>query len=252
MNSPTRSIRSSLAATTTPEASKARQREIESIVNPVKRAGLLAVNRMIVRRPELFASLLREDYCPSDLELLARRPDSDTYKKGHDEVIKVVRSSMDMTAGERRQRAAKMVVKHEAMSRFFGEFIVPQEISVRKHPILRGVKVVATTQGYVELHDPQLFQECRPELVSENLRTLQSQHPRAAAQLPEFVDRNQALYENTGLLVDTNGAGNLGVDLTTDRLLVIDGQPIGTEHPDIQAIILEQFNNLGNGLTIAA
>lgn len=247
-----RAAERSLAAASDSEAMLTRRQEITSVTNPAKRAGLMAVHALAVRKPACVALLLGVPHNP-DLVQIAETTQSKVYwQQRAGEVIKVIKEpSQGLTAAERRRQADTLREEHSAMFQYLGQFMLPQEIAVRRHPFRRDRQAIQIHQPYEEITDPRLFVQDTTILLTDNLDSMRGNYPRAAAQLCGFVRASRALYEAEALLADTNGASNVVVN-SGGGLLLVDGQPVTTRHPEVQEIILGQHDNLEAALTAAA
>lgn len=237
-----RAITSSILSTDSPESRGERQRELESINNPIKRTGMLALHSAVVKKPGYFANLMGFDYVPGTMREIGRGADSSVYRIG-ERVLKVNRESIFMSHKERQTYARKEAERHKLLAECVGDVVLPHAIFVGPHPVLTSEAAVQITQRFVSGFDPGLFSPGSPEISYENLARLRDQNPSAVTQLADFAEHSMALFDKHGLIADTNGVKNLIINGSGD-LIMIDSTPIGREHADIQSLIARQTYSL--------
>lgn len=237
-----RAITSSILSTDSPESRGERQRELESIKNPVKRTGMLALHGAVVKKPDYFAYLMGFDYVPGTMREIGRGADSSVYRVG-EQVLKVNRESIFMSPQERQAYARTEAERHKLLAAHVGDVVLPHNIFIGPHPVLTSEAAVQITQRFVTGFDPGLFSPGSPDINHENLASLRDQNPSAVTQLADFAEHSMALFDEHGLIADTNGVKNLIINGTGD-LLMIDSTPIGRENADIQELIARQTYSL--------
>jgi hypothetical protein len=199
---------------------------------------MLAMHVTVERRPSCVADLLGLDYLPPGLSHLADGNQSSVYRKG-DTVLKVHVPSITMSDQERKDLVSIETNRHNMLIQHLQDLALPQQMFIGKHPILRGESAVQITQPYVTGFDPQLFTEAQVQINTHRVADLEQRSPHALAQLSTLATRSLHMYQETGLLVDTNGARNIIIQ-ADESCLLIDSTPIGPDHADIQNLILEQ------------
>lgn len=239
----------SLAATITPETTDFRRRELEAMQHPVSRAAALKLNGMVQRNPDMVAKFLGIDYRPRPLRAIGQGWHSVVLLNGEDEVLKVNQRTLLYTATERAAFVERKRHEHEAMAEHLGSFVLPQEIFAAIHPVFRNREVVEITQPFRTIVNPNIFYKgCTASSIESSVQDLRIDYPSAAAQLTSYAEQSHALYDDTGLLPDSCGGGNLVLGFPDGDLLMIDGQPVGRDEPDIQGIILNNLTHLEQAL----
>ena len=242
MSSVKRAVQSSLHAINTAEQSQKRRLELRTIQNPLKRAAMLAMHATVERQPACVADLLKLDYLPADLRHLANGNQSSVYRRG-DTVLKVINPSMTMSENERTEFINTESQRHGLLIEHVGQLALPQHMFTGRHPILRAETAVQIKQPFVTGYDPGLFTEAHGAINTERLIALEEKYPDSLASLRGFALRSIQLYEETGLLADTNGARNI-IIREDQSCMLIDATPIGTEHAAVQSVILAQTKQL--------
>src|ERR1700752_4952665 len=68
--------------------------EINSVGNPLKRNGLLAVHAIVARRPTLIANRLGVNFQPHDLEKIGEGVQAKVYRLPQGQVLKIVKEKL--------------------------------------------------------------------------------------------------------------------------------------------------------------
>jgi hypothetical protein len=244
MANPRRMISRSLASTLTMESREARRQELRDHPRSLRRTSLLALHACVVQS----AALTGSRHAQWDATFVSSGDEFSVFKTKDDEVIKIAHNTLLMSRAEQRRYAENRQREHKLMAHWLGGFVLPQTYSVEPLSFLPGRTVVQVRQSYREISDPCLFEPLNTNVLQENLANLQAIHPDSTSQLGDFLERSRALHESEDLVPDTNGGANLVLD--GEELLMVDGQPIGTEHRPVQKIILGQLASLE--LAIAA
>ena len=203
---------------------------------------MLAIHACVTQAPRKTGAVFGLRYQPWDAEYLGRGFEFTVFRTGHDEVLKIAHNSIFLPAHRQREYAEKRQHEYRHMSRWLGEFSLPQAVEVAPLPFLPSLTAVQVRQPYRQVIDPALFKPETTTVIAHNFEQLEAAHPQAADQLPDFIERSRSLHAAKDLLPDTNGEANLVVD--GNDLRMIDGQPIGLEHLPVQQVILGQLDSL--------
>ncbi|HEX7633318.1 MAG TPA: hypothetical protein VF401_03255 [Candidatus Saccharimonadales bacterium] len=252
MISVNRAAQRSLDALHNPDTQKQRHAEITAVHSAAKRAGLLAMDAVVRHHPEAVASLFRLRYRSPDLIECGVGANSIVYKHtDSNTVLKIARKTEQLSRRERQYTASKMQYEHDGMLKYLASFMLPQEISIGRHPINRDQSAIRIEQPYKQIIDPLLFYANIMSVRKDRLAAMQTQYPQAAAKLPDFVSASRGMYDDPELRLigDTNGRANLVINADDpEELLMIDGQPVGPRYPDVQVIVLGQHRRLSEAL----
>jgi hypothetical protein len=240
----------SLESTVCEDTLEVRAQEIAAVPNRAKRATLNATHNLVSRYPRQVAKLFGIDYDPSQLE---EKHGLQYISSGYEavvlrragKVIKVHKGTSFISEDGRSERVAKKSREHQSMASRLGQFAVPQDVFIAPHPLIPHLRAVQTEQRYLTgLIDPGLVgQSGVGSDTAYGLEKLLDDQPAAFGQIPDFLERSHDLYDNHRLLPDTEGRGNLMVS-NDGNLILVDGQPIGTEFPQVQTIVQTQLEQL--------
>ncbi len=244
MSKVTNVLELSLASSVDPQLAERRHDEILDIINPVKRLGALALHSFAVALPEVTARLINRDLRTHDLEYAGAGTHSIVYRK-RAEVIKVHHRSIYYSEAERQDLAEQKRFEHSAMVDHMSEFLVGQTIGVAPHPANARRRAVQIFQPYVRFDDFKFFAQKTGAIHEAAIVAACEANPGMNGALLEFVHKGQQMFEKTGFLPDTCGPANVVISReTSPRLLVIDEQPVGPEHPVVQDRIHTQLSLL--------
>jgi hypothetical protein len=209
---------------------------------------MLALHTCAIKMPKATAALAGIRYKDWDAEYIGAGFEFSVFRTGHDEVLKIAHGTIDMPRHEQEGYAEQRRNSYQLMARWLGDFALPQSVEVAPLPFLPSRTAVQVRQPYRDIVDPELFHRDNPGINPANVTTVRDAHPSSGSQLLDFIERAQSLYKAQELVPDTNGSGNL--IMAGEDFLMVDGQPIGTEHRPVQNIILGQLASLE--LAIAA
>lgn len=227
----------SIATSITPEASSRRRTEIQSLPNKAKRFGALAVHDFAIRFPRSAARLAG---LPAT-EFIGTGADSSVFRKG-DNVIKIHRRSIEMSEPERRRLAQMMDHSHKVMATHMTGFVIDQMVDIQPSPLCSSQRAVQIFQRYHDWSGIGTFVPDKPEINLQGLERVCRAIPGIDDSLRDFVRSSRTMFEKTGFLPDTNGTDNLVLTQgDSPELILIDGQPIGGDHPGVQAKIISQL-----------
>lgn len=208
---------------------------------------MLALHACAVKMPRAAAALTRIRYEEWDAEFIDMGFEFTVFRTG-EEVLKIAHGTIQMDRHEQESYAEQRRKSYRHMADWLGDFALPQSIEVAPLPFLPSRTAVQVRQPYHDIVDPELFHRDSPGINRLNVDSIRSEHPTSSDQLLDFIERGRSLYGALELVPDTNGTANLVMD--GERIFMVDGQPIGTEHRPIQQIILGQLDSLE--LAIAA
>jgi len=248
----------SLAATMSPEMMTARERELEALASPLKRAAALSVHHAALHHPKALGRLSGLHYEPALGTIVGQGYHSTVMQMTTDEVIKI--QNRTLLLDERQQESYVQASREDFknLRRHLGEFVLPLRISREEHPIIRNKTVVQMRQPYIaNAIDPRLTTgSLGAEDLTERLAHIQTEQPHAFAQLPELIDRSWDLLSADELLPDLRGASNLLIEPVGGNLILVDGQPVKAagHHSDPIAYeaVRQHLTNLQASLELVA
>ncbi len=209
--------------------------EIQAVENRAKRAGLLAVHAAVVRFPDLFANQLGLNYHPPEFPHVDQGLQSDVYRLDEGRVLKVIKH--ESTDEEQAQMASQLRHEHAEMARYIGPAVLPHTIFVGRHPIARGRNAVQIIQPYREIDFLKLSDdEESTDQLRERLLEAESGHPRVISELATIVQGGRALAQAEDHLVIDIVGRNVGINRQSDRVEIVDSQPVPLERPDHHAL----------------
>lgn len=245
MNSIREPLESSLRSLETSGGEAKRLQAIAETANPLKRLGLRAAHEIAVRRPHIVATALSTYYKPPDVKIMNGGKNSNVYRINPAEILKIKRASIGRSLKEQVRMADQMRYEHDALRAYVGPAILPHSIDVGPHPWLDDVRAVRIQQAFrpVDFVKLGVDEDDVPRLAAR-LRAIRPAFLQPDEDLEALIEGSRQLHDDTGLTIDLYGIDNEGFDLETGRLVVVDAQPVTSEHPDIQATIMHQLDNL--------
>lgn len=222
------------------EAFTERQRVARANSTPWKRPVWLGVNLVSNRYPKAVSRALGLTFVPKAVEFVGIGAQSIVIKDGDSVVRKILSKSLLMTDAERKFEAAKAREQHQALAEALGEFVLPHEVVIEKHPLFPDHDAIQLLQKHAVVAIPEVFGQDATSAAS-NLAVIRTRAPSVVHQLTPFINQSRRLYSETGLIPDLNGSSNVVVD-NNDSLLVIDSQPLCDENPIGRQLALEQLD----------
>ncbi len=247
MLSPTRAVKKSLVSSVSEVTKDIRHEQIATVGSLPKRAGLLAAHAVASRYPQLVARTLGINYSICRLQVVGSGNDSIVYKLDEKSVLKVDKPSLLMEAEERRAYADAKKLKHEQMTEALGDLVLPESVFIAPQPNFPDWQAVQSVQDYIDASDPNLFVPMEAGVSIPNLDALQARSPTMTRQLSALVERSFRLHDAYELVPDVVGIRNLVID-SADRLLVIDGRPLGRDDRACQTLGMQRIESLGAAL----
>jgi hypothetical protein len=219
-------VKRSLHASLSPEKTQARKRELESVPNSLKRQVLLGTHAVATRYPRTAASLLRIGYPDTDLEEYAIGTNSIVYRYGKNNLLKVVKGTENLSFSQRRDMLVQMQTEYQAVRHHLGSMVIPHDIFVARHPLMRDGYAIQIRQDFVDYDEAKLFINGSASLNKDGFSELLSRSDSMPQQLSNLVaSSHQLKAKSGGLLPDFNGVANFGTNLTGE-LIHIDPQPV--------------------------
>lgn len=244
MVSAKRALSRSYEAATHPRLADAREAEIYSVSSPLKRSGLIVMDRVVRRHPGFISRIT--GWQPTDENVAYGGFHTHVYRVDDETVVKVNKASMGMSPAERKAYADVLRAEHEALAEYVGDAILPQSVKVGAHPVLGSdTEAVLITQPFREIEYLNLIGAARDKTpLEEKLGVVQAAHPTVCADLGQIVTNSLKLYDDHRLLADVIGYQNVGFDMETGAMTIIDGQPIPDRDPGAQKDTLRLFDRL--------
>lgn len=175
---------------------------------------------------------------------------SSVYRRG-DEVVKIYRNTATMTPEEREADMARRQAMCANLCGNLGAIGVEQTFSIGEH-ILGGYQVVMGHQPFVGGGKLDLFTTNTLDLCKTEVAAYCERQADGQAQLLGLVEVTFLCDDDGGLLPDLNGADNFRLAGDTERLRLIDSEPVAaSEHPGVHAHILRQAETLSDFLGAA-
>lgn len=237
-------LEQSLATSITPEMQTERRNNILELPSRTKRVGALAIHEFATRFPSTAAKILGFQ----GVDFVGAGADSTVFRQG-DQVVKVHRRSVEMGEPSRQILAAEMDRAYKVMASHLPDFILAQTIDVAAHPIRTEQRAVQIHQRYYDWYGIGTFLPNEGSIDLSGLAEVCRTVPGIDDALRDFVHGSRHMHAETGFLPDTTGINNLVLTRTdTPELVLIDGQPIGTEHAEVQDKILSQLDQTERAL----
>lgn len=226
-----------------------RGNELDALRNPIKRKlgrGLLqfalAHPQAAERSLDLLASSSGYRYLGSGVEF-------STYLRTADSVaVKVHRGS----AGQPQEKLSELVAEkkqgYTLLANYLGSTVLPQTVRVAEHVLGGNFQTVQIDQPFVTFSDEDSpFRVMDTGVDSHRLENIVRSMPGIDVAFSELITRSRRMYDEKEQLPDTNGTNNI-VAQPAGNLVLIDSSPIGSEHPGVQQLILDQLQSLESGL----
>lgn len=240
MNRLTSALIIGVNASVSSEAVAERQRVARENRVAWKRPVWLGVGLVTSRYPKTVSRALGLTFVPKDVEFVGIGAQAIVIKDSDNIVRKILSKSLLMTDSERAREATIAREQHQALAEALGNFVLPHEVVIDKHPLFPSHDAIQLLQQHTTVVIPEVFGRDEASATS-NLAVLQSHAPVVVPQLTPFIDQSRKLYKETRLVPDLNGNSNVIVD-STDSLLVIDSQPLSNANPVGRQIVLEQLD----------
>ncbi len=163
-------------------------------------------------------------------------------------VVKIKRDSAGRPYDELLGTAEEITRDHTTLTHYFGAVAVPQTVQIAEHVLGGGYQTVQVVQPYVDIaRTATPFVVNSPEVNPETVESLVEKCAGADVALRELCDRSFLHFNNTGSIIDTNGANNVVVD-TDGTVSLIDSVPIKPLHEGTQLLVLSQLRSLETSL----
>lgn len=233
----------SLASLIHPDLEKIRKNYILEMENNAKRAGALAIHGFVKRFPGVATSIFAHNIRNRGYSFVGAGADYTALRKG-DLVTKVHRRSMGMQESERVDLAAQQSAEHKVIAPLMGNFIVGQGVYVEDHPYIRRKRAVQISQPFIP-HEPTQVFVCGSDRINElELEKNCSKYPNTEHQWLNLASLTLQSYEDTEMVPDLTGVGNIGI-VDSGDLVLIDGQPIvASRDNEVAMRILNQATHL--------
>lgn len=242
-------IETSLASSITSKQQEDRRAEIQKIRNPIKRIGGLGLHRLVTRHKVAATLAINNDPESRGLQYLGQGYCSVVYRRG-EEVIKVVLKSIEMNEFQKRALAEAQQAEHEKLTKYLAKFVLPQVIFVDEHPVRRQKRAVQISQPYCEHSQLSVLSRPVGNINPDDLEDDMRYYPGIEKDLRCLIEGASLMYDQTRLLPDTIGRGNIVVQTDSDaRIIIVDGQPISPDLSETQGRILRQLDSLDSALT---
>jgi len=234
----------SLSSATSPETHALRCEEMADISNPARKAAVTALHHTAMTFPRLVARLTGVPNANRwPLTYIRSGYHSTAYKGNDGMVVKILKAKVDESFDNQQKVANKIREENALLASYVGSFTLPQQVVIDRHPISLTGTAVQIIQPFCSGSMPgfQGHDLSRRE-IGERLAESQSTAPiNIAAQVLDLAQAGLELYDSHGYLPDTVGDGNLllGQD---GKLVLVDGQPIGPQEPNVQSSIIRQLN----------
>jgi hypothetical protein len=171
------------------------------------------------------------------------------YRIG-DEVVKVNKRSVQMPEMARLELAASEQERHGVLKDYLGNISVPQTVDVAAHPAIPHARAVQIRQPFYSYGDlGDVFSSNQSNINTNSLTAILREHPELDESFFMLGHQGLTMAEETGLAPDIIRRGNLGITADSNpELIMVDGQPVGTEGPSTQNYILPQLEQLSQFL----
>lgn len=243
MISPKRAVSRSLFAGTDAETNATRVGEIRAVDNPVKRLGLQLAHDAVLAHPAVAAKFVGIEL----LEPLGSGYQSRVYRVGPREVLKVDKGSRLLTAYQRREKATRMRYEHEALVSELGPRVIPHEVELGPDPLYPASETIRIVQEYRDLEFIDLLHGSA-KTIARRLKLARAKYADVAQDVGELLSGSRSLDATYNLSTDLEGRNNVGFDIASGHVVVIDAQPVNDEHPGVQQLINRGLNTLGVAL----
>jgi len=237
-------VRQSVLSTISPEEEAARRYEVKQLQGPLKKLVALSLHEAAVHYPDQVGRLIGlKKQREQTAEFIAAGFDALVFKDG-DHVVKVHKRSLGVSTEEQAMIKARRTRTYATMHRVMPDFTIAQETTIGTHPHYPDLSAVVTRQAYVEdLKDTDLF-DADHHINHVNLQEL-TRRPGMTSQLRDFTAAAARLRDHHQLIPDLWGKQNLVIN-SDDRLVIIDGQPLGMFDPLDQEVVAQTNFRLSN------
>ena len=220
MISARRAVQRSLFSAGHEERLKDRQQEIDSVENPIKRDMLRALHSSTLKHPRLAAFVIGSH------QILPAGYGSQTvsYRVKKNQVLKVLSGSEHMSFQDQIDTAKKIADDHAKLTEYLGKTVIPQTVSVDECPYDPQRSAVLVTQPFVYLD--YLAFGCNDHETKHNISQVIQRNPDAQSQLRNLTDGSHKLLEEQAMLPDLVGPNNIGFDIRSGALTLIDTIPL--------------------------
>jgi|GEM_PF-6922448 len=195
---------------------------VSQIPNTLGRHAEVALLDTIWRRRHVFGTLLGLEL-PEGTKY-AGAGSLHTVIQNDTAVTKIHRRSAYLSEPGREAMRDEHINQHRLLRQYLGEMVVPQETTVGAHPLRAGWRAVRSEQPLVAFDNLNLFAAHQPEVSTTALELAKLDYPGIETALQDLAIGGLALYEATGLLVDTSGQNNIVV--ADGEVRCLDGLPI--------------------------
>ena len=226
-----------------------RQHELDALTNPLKRKlgrGLLA---FALAHPQAAERTLDRLASGQGYRYLGSGVEFSTYLRSSDNTaIKVHRNS----AGQPQEKLTELVDEKKQgyvlLANYLGSTVLPQTVQVAEHVLGGNFQTVQIEQPFITFSDEDSpFRVMDTAVDPGRLENLVRNVPGIDDAFLELITRSRLMYDEKEQLPDTNGTNNI-VAQPAGNLVLIDSSPIGSEHPGVQQLILDQLQSLEHGL----
>jgi len=232
--------------------------EIREVANPAKRAGLLAVHGAVTRFPATIASHFGLNYESMRLSRLDSGLQSDVFRLGSDTVLKVIKehdgayNPVVLTRTERNNLAAELREQHDVMAGYLGSPVIPHDIKIGRHPTQHDRMAILITQPFCEIDFLQLSDD-EEDIASlrQRLETAQGVYPNVISELSSIALGSRSMFQERQLVTDIVGR-NVGVDQSTESVVIVDSQPVPPERASEHNLASMHFGRLESVLATMA
>jgi len=228
----------SLASLVHPNLEAQRKQEIQGLENKAKRAGALAIHRLVARFPEVATTLFEHNLHHYGYSFAGVGADYTAYHKDG-MVTKVHRRSLGMTEPERQDLAEREHSEHRILLGSMPQFMIGQTVSVEAHPVIPKRRAVQIEQQFVDFEPTTVFSGVSDSINEQALESTCKRYPLLVSQWEDLSTSTLRAYEATGAVPDLTGMANIGI-VSPEQLVLIDGQPIMANDPVTTGRILTQ------------
>lgn len=220
MISARRAVQRSLFSAGHEERLKDRQQEIDSVENPIKRDLLQAVHNTTLRHPRLAAIAIGSH----QISPAGYGSQTVSYRIKKNQVLKVLSGSEHMSPQDQIDAAEKIADDHAKLAEYLGKTVIPQTVTVDECPYDPQRSAVLLTQPFVGL-DYLAFGFSDHE-TKHNISQVIQRNPEAQSQLRSLADDSHRLFEAHAMLPDLVGLNNIGFNVNSGALTLIDTIPL--------------------------
>jgi hypothetical protein len=230
-------IEHGLRASHSPALIEQRKEQVQLLQPVSKRLAVQAIDGVVFSLANVRNYVADRDARAAGLEKVGAGVEADVYRMG-DSAIKYVRNSHLLSDSGRRELVDIKQSDFLKLQAELAIFMPAQTITIEPHLFNPGREVVQTTQPFVRFEPLVTYRGVERSVVLPNKIT-----PLIADDLSDFLDGAWTSFGKEKILPDTNGSNNLVID-SEGRLKLLDTQPVGTMHPEVQVKIMEQMRSL--------